>query len=126
VAGPKEIENKLSRAISSWETLAPAKSFAGLTLAEFKTQTADSFSARETIANLERQLTQALNDRDAADEASLALLQRVVNGILADPTEGPDSSLIEAMGRVRQSERKTGLTRKKAAGGGDGGTPPTP
>ena len=48
--------------------------------------------------------------------------------VLADPTEGPDSSLIEALVRVRQSERKTGLTRKKtkAASGVSGGSQPTP
>ncbi|HYV24389.1 MAG TPA: hypothetical protein VE969_04060 [Pyrinomonadaceae bacterium] len=118
MTGPKQIEEKLRKAITSWETLAPAKSFGGLTLDQFKTQTALSFTARETIANFEAQMTQALNDRATADEASLDLLQRVTNGVLADPTEGPDSSLIEGLGRVRQSERKTGLTRKKKGSSG--------
>jgi len=113
MTGPRQIEEKLRKAITSWETLAPAKSFGGLTLDQFQTQTGPSFTTRETIANLETQMTQAINDRGTADETSLELLQRVTNGILADPTEGPDSSLIEGLGRVRQSERKTGLTRKK-------------
>jgi len=46
----------------------------------------------------------------------------VVNGVLADPTEGPDSSLYEAMGYTRKSERKSGLTRGKKSAGS---TPPT-
>ena len=125
MTAPKKTEERLRQAISSWETMAPTKSFGGLTLDQFKTQTAPSFTARETIANLDAQMTQAINDRGTADESSLALLQRVIAGILADPTEGPDSSLIEGVGRTRQSERKTGLTRKKKTGG-TGGSQPTP
>jgi hypothetical protein len=39
-------------------------------------------------------------------------VQLVVNGVVGDPTFGPDSALYEAMGYVRKSERKSGLTRK--------------
>ena len=118
MASPKQIEQRLRQAISSWETMAPTKSFGGLTLDQFKTQTAPSFTKRATIANLDQQLTQEINDRATADETSLGLLQRVIAGILADPTEGPDSSLIEGVGRTRQSERKSGLTRKRKTAGG--------
>ena len=116
--GPKVIEERLRKAISSWENLAPDKSFAGMTLDQFKAQTAPSFTKRDLIDDLETRIAEAINDRDAADEISLALLQRVIAGILADPEEGPDSTLIEGVGRVRQSERKTGLTRKRKGGGG--------
>ena len=37
----------------------------------------------------------------------------VVYGVMGNPAYGPDSDLYEAMGYVRKSERKTGLTRKK-------------
>jgi hypothetical protein len=50
----------------------------------------------------------------------------VIAGILADPTEGPDSSLIEGVGRTRQSERKTGLTRKRKSPSSSGGSQPKP
>jgi len=70
-------------------------------------------------------LTQAINQRDAADEVSLAKIQRVVAGVNADPTEGPNSSLIEAFGYTRKSERKSGLGRKGGRDAGDGGTKPT-
>ena len=43
-------------------------------------------------------------------------MQLVVNGVVGDPTEGPDGDLYEAMGYVRASQRHTGLTRKKKAG----------
>jgi hypothetical protein len=32
--------------------------------------------------------------------------------VLGDPAYGPDSALYEALGYVRKSERKSGLTRK--------------
>jgi len=53
-------------------------------------------------------------------------MQGVVAGVKADPTEGPDSSLLEAFGYTRKSERKSGLSRKGGGDGGDGGTKPTP
>ena len=46
-----------------------------------------------------------------AKTASLTSLW-VVAGVLADPTEGPDSATYEGMGYTRDSERKSGLTRK--------------
>lgn len=121
---PKAIEERMNRMINAWQTLAPTKTFAGMTLTDFKAVCAPGQAARQHIADLENQLAQAINDRDAADADFLEKAQLIINSILGDPTEGPDSSLIEAMGRVRKSERATGLTKKsKAAGGHDSGTP---
>ena len=63
-------------------------------------------------SNLEQQMTAALDARAAADETSLTKVQLVVNGVIGDPAFGEDSALYEAMGYVRKSERKSGLTRK--------------
>ena len=122
----------MNRYLNAWETLAPTKSFGGMTLDQFKAVAATAQEARRRLADLEDQLTRAINDRDAADEVFGAKAQLFVNGVLADPTEGPDSSLYEALGFVRKSERKSGLTRKgggsKPSGVGTpstgGGTPP--
>ena len=54
--------------------------------------------------------------RDRPDTTSPpcgAKTQQVVAGVLADPTEGPDSALYEAFGYTRKSERKPGLTRRR-------------
>ena len=111
---PKNTEEKLRRMINAWEQLAPTKKFA-VTLDEFKAALKPSFDVRETIDDLEEQQTKALDDRENFDDASLDLAQRVVNAILADETEGKNSSLLEGFGRTRDSEKKTGLTRKKLA-----------
>ena len=110
---PKSNEQKMNTMLNAWETLASAKSFGGMTLDQFKAIATPAQTARQRIADLESQMTQAINDRDAGDTAFLVKAQLVVNGVLADPSEGPDSSLYEAMGYTRKSERRSGLTRAK-------------
>ncbi len=119
MSSPKDKELKMQQMLDAWQTLAPAKSFGGMTLTQFQAVAAPAQAARQTIGDLEDQMTQAINVRDAADEVFAEKAQLVVAGVLADPTEGPDSSLYEAFGYTRKSERKSGLTRKAA-----GGTPP--
>lgn len=109
---PKSTAEKIEKMISSWRTLAPAKSFGGMTLAQFETAAEPSRAARRKIEELDAQRADAVIERDAADEAIDAKAKFVVAGVLADPTEGPDSALYEAFGYTRTSERKSGLTRR--------------
>ena len=113
------MELKLQRMLNGWETLAPDKTFGGMTLQQFKTAAQPAQAARQRLEELEDQRTQAIAQRDAADDALQARMQQVIAGILADPTEGPDSALYESMGYTRKSERKSGLTRRRSK-------PPTP
>lgn len=108
---PKQNEEQMDRVLNAWSTLAPAKSFGGMTLTQFRDFIAPAKAARTRITDLEAQLTEALNQRDDADEIALAKVALAIAGANGDPEFGPDSSLIEAMGRKRASERKTGLTR---------------
>jgi hypothetical protein len=119
---PKDNEEKLRRILNAWKSLAPDKTIAGMTVAQFEAAIAPSFDTRTQIADLENQLTQLMNSRNDADEASMAKAAQVVAGVQADPAFGPNSSLFEAMGYVRKSERKPGRRRGGASGGG---TPPT-
>ena len=110
---PKNNEEKIERMINAWQTLAPAKSFGGMTLAQFEAAAAPAREASRRIDELETRLQQEIATRDAADAAFNSKAQLVVAGVLADPTEGPDSALYEALGYTRKSERKTGPTRKR-------------
>ncbi len=112
--GPKKNELKMQRILNAWETLAPAKSFGGMTLAQFQAAAQPAQAARQQIEDLEDQLRQAITNRENADNAFLAKAQLVVNGVLADPTEGADSALYEAFGYTRKSERRSGLTRRSS------------
>jgi hypothetical protein len=98
---------------NAWRTLAPDKSFGGMTLAQFEAAAAPSLTARRKIEELDNQRAQKIAERDGADDAFNAKAQLVVAGVLADPTEGADSPLYGAFGYTRKSEIKTGLTRKR-------------
>ena len=102
--------------MNAWETLAPDKSFGGMAFPQFRALADLSKAARDRIDELEDQLKQAIVERERADEAFLERADLVVNGVRADPTEGPDSALYQSFGYKRKSERRSGLHRK---GGGD-------
>ena len=110
---PKDNEEKMERMLNAWAALAPGKSFGGMTLTQFETAAAPARAARQRIDDLNNQMTQAINEREQADEAFAAKAQLVVNGVVGDPDEGPDSALYEALGYTRKSQRKSGLTRKR-------------
>lgn len=112
---PTQNKSKIELVATAWETLRPNKSFGGLSLAQFKDAIKPSFDARASIAALEAQLSAEQNKRDDADQASFALINRVVNGVKADPEEGDNGDLYEAMGYTRRSERNSGLHRGKLA-----------
>ncbi|HEX7956777.1 MAG TPA: hypothetical protein VF508_07540 [Pyrinomonadaceae bacterium] len=113
MSGPKDVEERIERMMHAWQTLAPDKRFGGMSLADFETATEASRDTRRLIETLEDQLAEQITARERADANSAARMQLVVAGVLADPTEGPDSALYEALGYTRKSERKTGLTRKR-------------
>ena len=110
---PKNNEEKMERMLNAWRTLAPAKSFGGMTLAQFEEAAAPARAKRRQIEELNDQLARAIAEREQADDAFTAKAQLVVAGVLADPTEGADSALYEAFGYTRKSDRKSGLTRRK-------------
>ena len=113
-ASPKDNEQRIRRILTAWETLAPEKSFGGMTLAQFKAAVQPSFDTRQTLDSLEDKVKEAIAEREAADEVSLQKSQQVVNGVLADPDEGPDSPLYESFGYTARRNRESGLTRKSS------------
>jgi hypothetical protein len=118
---PKTTLEILNRIIDAFETLAPNKTFGGMTLAQFKAAVKPSFDTREELRVLDNKMQSKKIERDDADTESLRLAQLVINGVVGDPEEGPDSDLYGAFGYTRTSARKTGLTRKKSTGTRDGG-----
>lgn len=114
---PKDTLERILQFINAWETLAPEKSFGGMTLAQFKAGVKRSLDAREELRVLESQIQSKKIERDDADVESARLIQLVSYGVAGDPSEGPDSDLYGALGYTRKSERKTGLTRKRKSGG---------
>ena len=112
---PSANETKLEQVLKAWQELAADKTFGGQTLAQLTALAKPAQDAREELAKLAAQQTQWQNRRDDADKAASEAIQKVVKGVVGDPAFGEDSDLYEAMGYVRKSERKSGLTKKSAA-----------
>ena len=117
---PKSNEEQLTTILNAWKNLAADKTFGGMTDAQFEAFIQPSMTVRAQLVENDNERTHLLNTREANDEVSLGKAELVVNGVIGDPNYGRDSSLYEAMGYTRKSERQSGLTRKK------GSTPPSP
>ena len=113
MSGPKQNFERMERMINAWQTLAPTKTFGGITLEQFKLAAAPMLEARQAIAEHKARLKQEMAARDDADDIFNEKAKLVVAGVLGDPTEGPDSALYGAFGYTRESEQKSGLTRKR-------------
>jgi hypothetical protein len=107
---------KLEETETAWETHASNDTFYGTKLADYKAKVQVTRDADALIVSLKQQLTAAKNRKKDSLKENLALERNIANGISGDPKHGEDSDLWEATGRVRTSERKTGLTRKKKDG----------
>ena len=115
---------------AAWKEIAPQESFAGMSLEQFETASEAPLRLRRDIQLQERQLEGLKADRALSDTAAARLLELVVSSVKGTPSFGSDSPLYRAMGYVRRSERKTGLTRKavvmrhlEADDSGEGGLP---
>jgi hypothetical protein len=106
------VPDRIATIRSAWKEPAPQVSFAGKTLAEFDLAMRAPLQVRQEIESLEKQLEGRKADRMTLDEAASVGLDLVVNSVKGTPGFGPDSPLYRAMGYIRKSERKTGLTRK--------------
>jgi len=71
--------HRINTVTKAWETLRPTKTFAGLTLAQFKARCSRASTRAPRLATLEHQVTSALDKRDDADIASLDSIKLVVN-----------------------------------------------
>jgi hypothetical protein len=103
---------RITSVMKAWEHLRPGKSFACMTLAEYRHLVQPSLDSRARIAALEAQLVAERATRDAADRISMPATRRVVDSVMGDQAEGPDGALYEAMGFVRSSENRRGLVRR--------------
>lgn len=116
---PKINEDKMLKIQNAWRNLAPAKSFGGMTLAEFDIQVEKSLTPRRRLVEIEDEKLREQANRDEEDDVTMDKIELIVAGVIADPTEGSDSALYEAMGYIRKSDRKSGLTRKKKVPSGE-------
>ena len=114
-ADPRHTLDRIERIKAAWLMADPKAVFSGMTHDQFSKVVQPSIDARVAIAQAESQLSIAKNQRVDGDKASAAAIQLVVNAVKGDPKHGDDGKLYEAMGYVRRSECKSGLTRPRKA-----------
>lgn len=103
---------RITDVLKGWKNLRPAKSFGGMTLDDYKRIVQPSLDSRTRIVELEAMLVAERATRDVADRISMPATRRVVDGVMADPEEGADGAVYQAMGFVRSSENRRGLVRR--------------
>ena len=103
---------RITTVMKAWENLRPGKSFAGLTLDEYKRIVQPSLDSRARIAELEAMLVAERATRDEADRVSMPETRRVVDSVMGDPAEGANGAVYQAMGFTRVSEIRRGLVRR--------------
>lgn len=106
---------------AAWREIAAEASFAGMTLAQFETQTAPLAQSLQRLQALDAQYAAELKARDEADAAARETMRLIANAVRGDPAYGEDSHLYRAMGFVPLSQRQSGLTRRTAAAAPAGG-----
>lgn len=109
---PKQNETELKTAVSVWRSLRPTKKFLGLTVDEFEAELKKSHDARTAVSEAEARLSAAIQARNEADVEGLTLVGRLVAAVKADADEGEESEILDALGFVIPSKRKSGLHRK--------------
>lgn len=110
---PKRTLAKLLKISTAWRKGAPDKRFGGFLFAEYEAKVERSLAARRQLAKIKMMEKEAIAEREAADADAMSAVAWIVAGVIGDPLEGPDGVLYAAMGYIRQSLYKTGLTRKK-------------
>ena len=117
----KRIRERVNKMNNAWAQGAPTAVFNGISQSAFNTKVQAAGGADREIDEIEAQLAIKKRDRDGLYDDLNTDSVKIRDGIEGHPDFGKDHPILEPMGFVRESERRTGLTRKKTTG-----TPPTP
>jgi hypothetical protein len=113
----KRIKEQSNIMSSGWKEGAAATEFNGITLVDFDADRAAAQTSEDEVSALEAQLKIKKDVRDGLYEALEVKRVKVGRGVAGHKDFGDDSEAYGAMGFVRKSERKSGLTFKKPTGG---------
>lgn len=108
----KLLKERVSKMLAAWLEGAADVIFMGIKRGDLDAKSKQAEALENEIADLEAQ--KKLKEDQLAD-VYLAMNNMTVNvrsGVSGDQNFGDDSALYGAMGFVRKSERKSGLTRK--------------
>jgi hypothetical protein len=114
---------RLTTLTNIWTELRPTKTFAGMTLEQFKAAVGPSLDARVRLENARKEVDEAIIARDNADRQSTVIADRLAAAFVAEEEEGYNGVLYAKLGYVRKANRKSGLTRRASTGATTQATP---
>ena len=118
----KRIRERILRIQNAWnEGAAPVTEFRNTVKTNLDADIAAARAIDDEIDDLKAQLAMKEDERDMKYMKLDTAAVDVRKGVEGSKDFGDDSALYGAMGFVRKSERKTGLTRKTKTNGNDGG-----
>ena len=109
----KTVKDKCNTMNDAWVEGARGVTFNGIEQATFQAAIEAAAADDAAIADLESELKMKRDIRDDKYKALDQQRSKIGMGVAGDVAFGNDSPLYGAMGFVRKSEKKSGLTRKK-------------
>lgn len=109
----KLLKDKVVKMLSAWLEGAPTVKFMGIGREDLFAKSKQADTLENEIEDLRAQMKLKEELLGVVYYELNQMTVNVRNGVTGDPEFGDDSALYGAMGYVRKSERKSGLTRKK-------------
>jgi hypothetical protein len=109
----KEIRDRVMKMNTAWAQGAPTVAFRKIKQVDFQADINAAAAAEQELADMEAQLQMKRVDIENRYKKLGEDANNVREGVEGHDDFGKDHPLIEAMGFVRSSARKSGLTRKK-------------
>lgn len=110
----KQIRERVEKMNNAWKQGAATVNFGGVTQPGFQTEITGAAADDQEIADLEAQVKMKKTTRDERYKRINDLSNKVRDGVEGHADFGNNHPLYGAMGFVRSSERKSGLTQKKS------------
>lgn len=110
----KVLKEKVAKMLSAWLEGADASLFMGIKRGDLVDLSTQADTIENEIEDLQAQVKMKQDELADVYTQLSDMTVNVGNGVRGDKDFGDDSALYGAMGFVRKSERKSGLTRKKS------------
>ena len=111
----KRIRERVTQMNDGWAQGASTTAFGGITQPQFDTKIKAAAASDQEVDEMEAALVLKKQFRDGLYDELNDDSVKILAGVKGDPAFGDDHPLIDAMGFVRDSQKKSGLTRKTQA-----------
>lgn len=108
----KKLKEKVTKMLAAWLEGAADVIFMGVTRAALDAKCTEAETLENELDDLRAQIVMKEDQLEDVYKRMNQMTVDVRNGVSGNPDYGDDSALYGAMGFVRKSERKSGLTRK--------------